>query len=288
MKIFITGGSGFIGKPLVKKLCPNNQVLLLSSSLKGNPFNDNVKIINGKLENIEEWKTKVSEFNPDVTIHLAWEGIPDHGCQKSLKNAINSVRLFEFLKEINCKKVICSGSCFEYGVKQGKLDEKNPIKPTDPFTAAKTFIQRSGMDIFNDSDSKFIWARFFYVYGPNQRSGSLIPTIYDSIQKKEIPDIRKPDAKNDFVFIEDVAEAIGYLISSDIDSGIYNIGTGESVSIRRIMEIVSENLNRKLSIESKGGENVDFHADISKIRKLGWSPKTGIEEGIRKYIESRR
>lgn len=288
MKIFLTGTTGFIGKHVLDKLSQNPEHKFLVLSRKDFIPAPNIEVINSSLEELNSWSKQLREFQPDVCIHLAWQGIPDHSHAPSLRNLQNSISLFLLLKEINCKKVIVSGSCFEYGTKSGILSEEDLPKPTDPFTAAKLSILIMGQDLFKNTPLKFIWARFFYVYGPGQREASLIPTIVSSIKSGKIPEIRKPDARNDFVYVGDVAKAIKDLTEKEVDGGIYNVGTGETTSIRQIISLAYEKTGiPQPPIEAKGGENIDFKADISKIKDMaGWAPVMEIGDGISAYLNS--
>lgn len=292
MKIFVTGGTGFIGKQVVNKLAENkkNEILILSRSEKASEvLPENVKIIIGDLSNINQWSDNIKQFKPDVAFHLAWEGIPDHGHAASYKNLTYGLNLFLLLKDIQCKKVICSGSCWEYGQKIGELDENKPVIPTDPFTAAKVAIHLMGKDIFKNTDAKFIWTRFFYVYGPGQRAASLIPHIVKSIGEGKKPEIRTPNSRNDFVYVKDVADALNEIMLKG-NSGVYNIGYGSSTSIKEIIGVVSKKLKFDIDLNTIVGvneEKVDFWANLSKTKaETGWSPKTSIERGIEGYIDS--
>lgn len=290
MKIFVTGGTGFIGKHVINKLIGDNEILVLSRTGKIKELYQSIKLIIGDLSNINDWANEVREFKPDATIHLAWQGIPDHGYAVSYKNLTYSLNLFLLLKDIQCNKIICSGSCFEYGQKLGMLDETKPAIATDPFTAAKISIYLMGKDMFKDTATDFIWARFFYVYGPGQRSASLIPHIIKSISEGKKPEMKTPNAKNDFVYVKDIADALHELVLKG-KSGIYNIGYGNSTSVKDIIGIVSKKMLFDIDLnmynQYANEEKIDFWADLSKIkREIGWIPKTSIEKGVESYIDS--
>lgn len=287
MKIFITGGDGFIGKHLVNKIRKKEEILLLSQYQK-----DTKNIIHGDLSNIIQWEDKIKNFNPDTTIHLAWESLPLYDYKTSRRNLEYGLNLIEMLCRIGCKKIICSGSCWEYGKNNGKLNEDMPLVTSsiNAFSAAKKSLQLLGREIANENNINFIWTRLFYVYGPGQRRKSLIPYIIDSIKSNKKPDIKNPLAKNDFVYVEDVAEAIFSLAKKCSKNEIYNIGSGYSTSVQEIMRIVYDNYDTGNSYEYKEEKNkessINFWADISKIKKdTGWKPKTDIKKGIEEMIK---
>lgn len=295
MKVFVTGGTGFIGQHVVRRLYKKgHKLLILSIQPKSQKLNfpKIVEFIEGDLANIESWKSNVKNFQPDAAIHLAWEGIPDYGVNKSIKNFKYGLNLFEELAEIGCKKIICTGSCWEYGQNQGKLSEDFPTRPSNAFTAAKNALHWLGREIAKENDMQFIWTRLFYVYGPGQKESSLIPYIIKCIKEGKKPEIKTPLARNDFIYVDDVARAIVAILENCNQSSAYNIGSGYSISIQDIIKIAYSELNLKYKVKDKffNIENIysdNFWADISKIKKeIGWEPKITIKEGIQKIIET--
>ena len=92
MKVFLTGGTGFIGKHVVKILLnEGHKILLLKrpSNLKYS-YLDRVQVTSGDLSTIQDCKKKIKDFEPDSAIHLAWEGIPDYSAETSTKNLKNT------------------------------------------------------------------------------------------------------------------------------------------------------------------------------------------------------
>jgi len=269
MRIFITGGTGFIGKHLVKKLREDksNELFLLSKDLA----------------DTENWKKEIEDFKPEACIHLAWEGLPDYSTGTSIKNLNYGLNLIKFLAEIGCPRVIVAGSCWEYGGQPGKLSEDTPPKPLNAFSAAKNALHWLGQEIAKENNTSFIWTRFFYIYGPGQRKESLIPYLINCVKTGKTPEIKNPFAKNDFVYVEDAVKAISLLVKNCKESGVYNIGSGYLTSVQEIIKIIF--LETSLA-SSKNRLAPYFYADISKIKKeVGWEPKTSIDEGIKKTID---
>lgn len=288
MRIFITGGTGFIGKFVVDKLKVKNQLLLLTHSKKP-IFSKKVKYIKGDLANINDIKKQLKKFNPQVTIHIAWEGIPDYGIETSIKNLNYGLKLYSLLAEINCKTVLTTGSCWEYGGQNGKLSEDKVFsKPFNAFTAAKNSLNFLGQEIAKKNNMNFIWVRPFYIYGPGQKEQSLIPYLISCAKTNKIPKLKNPEAQNDFVFVEDIAEAISIIIQNQ-KSGTYNLGSGKLTSVKNITEIIFKHFGVKTNFKKGTAKQTDslqaFYADLSKIKKeTGWKPKFSITRGIKKTI----
>ena len=289
MRILITGGTGFIGKFLVVALQKTKHQLLVLTSRKAKISlwveGKNLRIVSGNLGQMKKLEPIVCRFRPEVAIHLAWEGIPDYGVEPSKKNLLYSLNLIELLGQVGCKVFIGAGSCWEYGATTGKISETVVPKATDPFTAAKLSIQLFGEQIAAQSNMKFIWMRFFYVYGPGQKPASLVPMLIQSARKGQVPELKNPSDGNDFVYVEDIVAALVWVVqkSAVVPAGIYNVGSGYITGVQQIVELVMKNCgvaSKFSKIKPKG-----FYADISKLNKAtGWQPRTRAEAGIKKTI----
>jgi len=295
MRIFLTGATGFIGRYVLKHLEKEGHDILLLTRVSQENISSIIKskkvnIVSGNLSDINKWKDKLIQFKPEVTIHLAWEGIPDYGVKASIKNLKYGLDLFEELAEIGCRKIICTGSCWEYGQNQGEISEDLPVKSSNAFTTAKNVLHLFGREIAKENNMQFIWTRLFYVYGPGQRENSLIPYIIKCVKEGKGLKIKTPSARNDFIYVEDVVKAIVAILKKCNQNTVYNIGSGYSTSIQDIINIVYSELNFQYKSEDDLSKTEkicydNFWADISKIKKeIGWKPKIDIENGIQKII----
>ena len=292
MRIFITGGTGFIGTHLVRKLQKDgHELLLLLLPSEKEPLSKKINTVKGTLSDTNKWKQLVNDFKPDTTIHMAWESIPSYDSKTSIKNLNYGLDLIYMLAEIGCKRVILTGSCWEYGQKNGQLKEDSQLKQFTPFSAAKNSLNWLGSEIAKENNMQFIWTRFFYVYGPGQKPTSLIPHIINSIKNNKNPNIKTPKTKNDFIYVEDIADALSMIVEKCNKSAVYNIGSGKSTSVEEVMGIVYDQFGKKPDLEDKSfkSENIpsdNFWADISKIKEdIGWKPKTSLLDGIKKTIQ---
>ena len=207
---------------------------------------------------------------------------------------MNQNQAIEFLSFVtgieSCKKILVSGSCWEYDRVQGECLANDIGAPKDHFTWAKHSIYSWLEMTCKQKVISFGWLRIFYVYGPKQRPASLIPSILMHLKNKELPQIKTPKNASDYVFIDDVVDAFALATENQFSSGIYNLGAGISTSVLEICryaeQIVynSSDLTQQLEKETQSSvSSIDFWADIEKTKEhLGWEPKTSLLNGITK------
>lgn len=286
MRILLTGGSGFIGSNLVPSLC-SHDVLALDLENKFKNY-ENVSFVHADLSKPETWKDEVIYFNPDACLHLAWKGLPDYSLKNSLTNLVISAQLLDICKIAQCKKIFISGTCWEYGNLNGPVSETDMPKETGLFGSVKSSIRIIGDSICKETDINLIWGRIFFVYGPGQRPTSLIPSCFNSIKNKFVPEIKSPYAINDFIHIKDVVNGIKTLIETDNLSGIYNIGSGIPLRVADIVSIISEicEFDGSLLPFDNNQKGNGFWANISSIKKdTLWEPTIPIKDGIKMCVK---
>ncbi len=299
MRIFITGGSGFIGSHLMPKLLARKHKLLLLSRSSPKKNKKSISFIKGDLKDINGWKNKLKKFKPEAVVHLAWEGLEnyDFSASVSLRNMMNSLNLISVAAELGSRKFLSTGSCWEYGEGNGILKETAPLLPAThvpDFVIAKRTVQAMGEQIALQNKMQFLWPRLFFAYGPGQKPRTLIAHLVRGLKNGAVPEVKNKSGANDFVYVDDVAEALVKILEKGKGpSAIYNIGSGRLTPVAETVKGVYKALNVPppawclKKVRPKG-----FHANISKIKKeLGWEPKTSISEGVRKtvnfYLKSR-
>ncbi|MGC9968340.1 MAG: NAD(P)-dependent oxidoreductase [Minisyncoccia bacterium] len=280
MRIFVTGGTGFVGKHVVAELRKRGHKLLILSRQK-TKSGPRSTFLRGDLSSITKWQGKLARFKPQAAIHMAWEGIPDYGPEMSLKNFSQGVALIRALGEAGCKKVVAVGSCWEYGRDSGKIGEDTDPRPTSAFSAAKTALHWLGRETAKEYGMEFVWARIFYVYGPGQKASSLIPHLIADKRVGTLPVVKNPNGGNDFVYVGDVACALRMLIEKKTPHGIYNIGAGRVTGVREVARAVYGK-----DVIARKGLARGFYADIARIKKdVGWKPSVSITAGVRAMMD---
>jgi UDP-glucose 4-epimerase len=290
MKVLITGITGFIGKSLSGQLPQGHEYFILARRLQGIP--SSFKVILGDINDLSAVKEQIKNIKPDVCVHLAWEDLPDYGYEASAKNLKNGTALFHFLvKECACRKIISAGSCWEYGKNFGPCAETDAVSQGSYFVWAKRALCDLGLSLVREEKIDFIWLRLFFVYGPRQRSAALIPTLTQALKNNENPQLRTPLDANDFVHVDDVAQALVRSIVNEIPSGIYNVGSGISVPVWRVCALIEEALKMNTRYfeslkKASSSQKADFWADTKlSSRVLNWQAKKDLAVGIREYLK---
>jgi nucleoside-diphosphate-sugar epimerase len=292
MRILVTGATGFIGKSVIQKFSDKENILAISRT--GTELqktkSSQVKWVQGSLDD-EETLSQIVKFNPQAVLHLAWSGLPDYSIENNTRNFNSHIKLFGFLKKCSeLEKIVFAGSCWEYGPVIGKVAEGQEKLPANLFATFKNSIRNIAESYFSDSKTKIVWGRVFFSYGPGQRSQALIPSLIDSFKNGRVPEIKNPLAVNDFVFIDDVAEAFVSLLSSkSIKSGVYNIGSGEPHSVAEVVNLVADNFGSSFRLPEPKIDEFDsagFWANTSLIcKEISWVPKLNFKLGIKDVCE---
>jgi len=283
MKIFLTGASGFIGSRLLKRLVGHEILCVSRFQILRVPPNG-VQWIIGDLGEPESLAFELKRFNPEVAIHLAWQGLPDYSKQTCELNVNYSLSLLSLLRQSGVKRIVVAGSCFEYGDFQGQLCETSRVEPSGDYPIAKLRILRGFQTVCDEEQIELVWARIFYSFGPGQRNIALLPFVYHALVNGERPVIRNPGAGHDFIFIDDVATALVSLVTTNSLRGVFNIGSGHLVSVAHFVNLIANQCGSKFRVELTDDVR-GFWASVEKIvTSTTWRPFYTLNEGIEQTI----
>lgn len=296
MKVLVTGASGFVGRPACAALLADGHqlaVVLRDPTAADRAVLRGIRAISGDLAAPGALAAKIRRFSPDAVLHLAWSGIPDFSPAACKANVDASIAFLNLLvQEPRCRKWLISGTCAEYAPASGRRDEDSPLHAANSLSWAKQAIHRYAARLSAKNGADLFWFRLFYVYGPGQRPGSLIPSLASAFRSGTPPSLRTPDAANDFVHVRDVAEAFRAALDPQARPGVYNIGGGTAVTIRKVCRIIERSLTGRDTFSrglprAPGKTSRPFWAGLAKARRdLHWRPRTPLVDGILDYLAS--
>lgn len=301
-RILVTGGAGFIGSHLVKRLLELNHYVLAIDDLSFGkeellPLpNDKLKFVNGDITDKLMLTSTLEKFEPEIVIHLAAiHFIPycnEHPVRASEVNIMGTRNLLECCRKVRPDILFFTSSAAVYSIRDGANTENSLIGSTDIYGLTKV-IGEDLVRLFHwETGVKTIIGRFFNVYGPDETNPHVVPEIVKQLRwgKREI-ELGNLSPKRDYIHVRDVADAVIALleqISGKFD--IFNIGCGREYSVKEIVELCAQIIGQEIEIRQteariRGNERMHLLADIRKIQEAtNWSPKIKIREGLRELL----
>jgi len=258
MKILVTGATGFIGNHLVNELLKNNSIEIIATSRnikKAKTFDwyTKVKYIQYDFDNISDINLYDFFERPDKMIHLAWDGLPDYNNLIHIeKNLFNNYWFIKNMVRNGLKDISITGTCLEYGMVNGCLNEDIETKPINSYAIAKDSLRKFIIELNKNLDFNYKWIRLFYMYGEGQSKKSLLFLLDNAIKNKEKEfNMTGGEQLRDFLHIKDVVKNI-ILISNqnDFKNEIVNCCSGKPISVRCLVEnyLLKQNYNMKLNL----------------------------------------
>ncbi len=289
-RVLITGASGFIGTQVTDELLRRGYEVHALVYPNNMPEQDNLFQYKVNLLQKEELENFFAQNKFENLIHLAWYVGPKcHVSDFNLDWVFASLNLLKLFKENGGKKFLGAGTCSEYEYKYGYLIENET--PTDPCTLygnGKNAVYNIAKVYCKQNSIEFKWPRIFNLYGPNEKSQRLMPSVINSCLKGE--DVKVSDCLKfqDYLHVEDTARGIVDVFESNLE-GAVNICSGNPIQLRTIVKKIAELTDFKGKI-LWGAIPAAFGDDLvvgnnTKLQSIGWKPKYTLEEGLKMTIE---
>ena len=254
MKVLVTGATGFVGNKIIEQLIEaGHKVVATSTNLE----KAQEKIWFNKVSfipyiiNSQEDRNLFEYFQqPDLLIHLAWKGLPNYTELLHLEE--NLFDNYFFLKNLivnGLKDLTVIGTCFEYGMQEGCLNEGMETKPANAYALAKDTLRKLIEELNKKIDFDFKWVRLFYMYGDGQSPKSLISQLHQALDSgDEYFNMSKGDQMRDYLSIEAVAENIVSISVQKNVLGIINCCSGEPITVQQFVENYLKQINRTIKL----------------------------------------
>jgi UDP-glucose 4-epimerase len=298
----IFGGNGFIGSHLAEGLVRDGfRVKVFDIFKEGmKNYNDSHNCIEcipgdffsetdvtGALQGVDYVFHYISTTNPATAVKDPVFDIRS--------NVIGSVKMFQHAQKAGVKKIFFSSSG---GTVYGEplsvpIGESAPANPVNPYAISKLAIERY-LDFFHHQGGmEYIILRYSNPYGERQNplgNQGVIPIFLYKIKKNEKPTIfGDGNSVRDYLYINDAIDATLAVVKKDPESGVFNIGNGTGTTLNELIQIMSEVTGKTVTplyLPDSRNYISKIVLDITKIhRETGWSPATGIHEGIQKTWE---
>ena len=303
-RCLVTGGAGFIGSNIAKKLIKDNHEVYIIDNLKTGYIDnipDEATFINGDFSQ-DNILSKLNNTKFDIVFHIGGQSSgeisyedPEYDLNT---NTLSTLKLLQYCQKTGCKKFVYASTMSVYGEKEGQeqfseLDDTNPKS----FYAVGKLASEKYMDIFSKQFGiDFVSLRYFNVYGVGQNLENLKQGMVSIYLKQFFDDsfsevIVKGSLERfrDLVYIDDVADiTIESAFNKKYNNQIINVGTGVKTTVRDILELIKEysGSNKEIKIEGgTPGDQFGIYADNSKLLSLYKNDLVLFKDGLKKMID---
>ena len=300
-EVLITGGCGFIGSEIVRQLSTigaNVTIIDNLSSGKQEYIEEipNVKLINANIVNEDAVKSIVKDKEYIIN-NAALPFIPDsyYMPKKFFDVNVNATinLALAAIKEKKVKRFTHISSSEIYGTaKTIPMDENHVTLPQSTYAVSKLAGERVVFTMHKEHHLPAVIIRPFNSYGPNITQPYIIPEIITQILKGDKVKLGNINAKRDFTYVSDTARAIILsLITDGIIGEVINVGSQRSYSIKELVNLISELMGKKVSIEMETSRFRPYDVDVlicnyeRANRLLNWKPEISIRQGLKETIE---
>jgi UDP-glucose 4-epimerase len=290
LKILITGASGFLGTHLCRRLCQKGWEVHAVSRSQHSTSNGGPRWWQGDLADTSTARGLLLTIKPDIIFHLASHVFGSRDLSLVMptfrSNLMTTVNLLTAASEIGCQRIVLTGS----------LEEPEPgdpqAIPSSPYAVAK-WASNAYARMFNALyQLPVVILRVFMVYGPEQQDlQKLIPYVTLSLLRGESPKLASGQRKIDWVYVEDVVQA--FLLAGQaagIEGSIIDIGSGELVSIRSVVDYLVRLINPQIepsfgALADRPLEQVRVADRERTLAVLGWQRMTSLENGLKRTVD---
>lgn len=309
MRILVTGAAGFIGSHLTDRLlATGHQVLGLDNfndfydpsvkarNLEGALPHPGFELVRGDILDDDLLADVFRRFRPDRVVHLAaWAGVRPSIARPGLYQKVNvegTMNLLERCRRDGIDRFVFASSSSVYGDRDAVpfREDEGADRPISPYAATK----RAGELLCYTYHHLFgIHAhclRFFTVYGPRQRPEMAIHKFTRLIDRGEpVPIFGDGTSSRDYTYVDDVIDGVMASIERVEGYRIYNLGEEKTIELCRLVDVIARALGREARLDFRPAQPGDVRttfADVSRARaELGYAPRVGIEEGVRRFVE---
>jgi UDP-glucose 4-epimerase len=290
MTVLVTGGNGFIGFHVVKKLDEKGiPVIVIDKKESSDNYGNLIKV---DINDLDALSNIMANNDLQAVIHLV--GFPNIGdCEKepmtSFKlNTLSTQNVVEAMRKTDVEKIVFASSASVYGYQaKGKVSEEEMPRPDTIYGLHKLFSEQIIKSYGEKYGIKFVILRLFNVYGgdPTFRNDVVSLFIKQILNRRPLV-LMGPKKFRDFIHIEDVAQAFLMACNSGIENKVFNIGSGVKITLDQLANIFKKVVPSIQVIEKNTPDDgTGIFADITLAKSLlAFNPRDPIE-GLRKHIQ---
>tara|TARA_B100000508_G_scaffold70522_3_gene55030 strand:- start:4027 stop:4983 length:957 start_codon:yes stop_codon:yes gene_type:complete len=305
--ILVTGGAGFIGSALTKRLVEHgNDVVVIDNfnqyydpelkRKRQEVFLGDAVVVEGDITDQICLEELFTEYEFDAVAHLAAQA----GVRYSVEvpesyvaaNVLGTQILLEAMRKHEVKQLVYASTSSVYGINTPLpfLETASADKPVSVYAATKRAGELLAHSYYQQYDIHATCLRFFTVYGPWSRPDMAMLKFAEKIQQGRAIDVyNHGNLRRDFTYIDDIVNGFIGALSKSLGYEIINLGNGTPVELMHFIELLEKYLGKtakKNMIDMQQGDVFETYADITKAKELlGYKPQIGFDEGTQVFVD---
>ncbi|MBD1845469.1 NAD-dependent epimerase/dehydratase family protein [Cyanobacteria bacterium FACHB-63] len=288
-KVLVTGATGFIGSHLCQCLLHCDATVYGVSRYKQFSEDGSIQWLQADVRNFNEMQQIFTSIKPDTVFHLASyvSGSRNIDAVRSTleNNLLSTVNLLTLMAEAGGRRIILAGSLEEPDIGDAPI-------PSSPYAAAKWSCSAYAQMFYQLYQVPIVNARIFMVYGPAQKDiKKLIPYVTLSMLKGKSPELSSGQRQIDWIYVDDLIDGlIAIAQAPDVEGGTFELGSSTltpiSTLVEQINQLIDPNIQPQFgALPDRPMEQVRAAKIAQSISKLGWKPKTPLQQGLRRTVE---
>lgn len=291
-KLFLTGGTGLIGKELLAPLTEAGFEVYALTIEDNNPELPNIHWVKGNLFDEGFISAQLAQIKPEYLLNMAWCASGDY-----LSSNLN----FDFLKAglsllkhfaLNGgKRAVFAGTCFEYAFKDTPIKETDLIEPKSNYALCKQNLYQLASAFCKQNNISFACGRIFYVYGRGEHPSRLTQSVINNLKSGKSVTINHAQLAKDYMYTKDIAAAFTALTLSNVE-GAVNICTGKGISLREYVGKIAKILGREDLLDLQQlptPQPLKIVGDTEKLNKeVGFMPKYTLEQALQEILGEKK
>ena len=306
MRVFVTGGLGFIGSNFIDHVLVNHTEITAVLNIDrcdycarvhnvSHASDPRYSYVQADITNMSKMKRLFHEFKPDVVVHFAAQSHVDTSFENAEQyihdNIIGTYTILECVKESGCRLVhISTDEVYgEVDLDETSNSETSVLNPTNPYSATKAGAELLVKAYGHSFKIPYVITRGNNVFGPKQYPEKVIPAFINAMLKGEPCNVHgSGQSRRNFIYVDDVSRAVMTVLTKGKNGTVYNIGTRNEYSVLDVFDILQSLVNpsaTKVHVGDRPHNDKRYAVDSSALQELGWSEQVPFRDAIRQTVE---
>jgi dTDP-glucose 4,6-dehydratase len=306
MRVFVTGGLGFIGSNFIDHVLENHSEIEAILNVDRCDYCARVhnvsrcsdprySYIQADITNMSKMKRLFREFKPGVVIHFAAQSHVDTSFENAEQyihdNIIGTYTILECVKDSKCRLVhISTDEVYgEVDLDETSHPDTSVLNPTNPYSATKAGAELLVKAYGHSFKIPYVITRGNNVFGPKQYPEKVIPAFIDAMMKGNPCRIHgEGRSRRNFIYVDDVSRAVMTVLQNGKNGTVYNIGTRNEYSVLEVFDILRELVNSeatKIHMGDRPHNDKRYAVDSSALHELGWSEQVPFQDAIQRTVD---